>query len=218
MLDHLRRSAIFAVLALIITFGYAFAGTGVSQLLFKHEADGSLTANGSTLVGQNWAAASCPGHMMGSCVFHGRPDDTGPYAAVVCSSTTENCTPSSGGDNPLVANGVSGESGATNLGPRSALLLANTKTLIAYWKALGVNDPTPDLVTTSGSGLDPDITPQDATVQIPMVSAATGISPSPLAKLIKKETHSAQLGFLGSDYIDVLQLNEALAKLTPSAS
>jgi K+-transporting ATPase ATPase C chain len=130
----------------------------------------------------------------------------GPYAA----NAKEEI---SGGDNPLVANGVAGESAATNLGPRSKVLLADTKALIAYWHKLGVDDPTTDLVTTSGSGYDPDITPPDATVQIPMVSAATGIPAPTLTALIKKETHSAELGFLGSDYIDVLQLNEALAKL-----
>jgi potassium-transporting ATPase KdpC subunit len=204
MLDHLRRSVIFAVICLIFFgFVYAFAGTGVAQGLFKHQANGSLTANGSTLIGQNWAATNCPGHPVGSCVFHGRPDDTGPYAA----SKTQ-----AGGDNPLVANGNSGESGASNLGPRSKTLLTNTQQLVAYWRALGVN-PTPDLVTTSGSGYDPDITPDDATVQIPMVAKATGIAPSTLAALIKHESHDAQLGFLGSKYIVVLQLNEALAKL-----
>ena len=92
------------------------------------------------------------------------------------------------------------------------MLLANTQALVAYWHQRGVN-PTPDLVTTSGSGFDPDITPQDAIVQIPMVSKATGISPSTLRALIAQETNGAQLGFLGSSYIDVLQLNEALAKL-----
>ena len=71
----------------------------------------------------------------------------------------------------------------------------------------------PDLVTTSGSGYDPDIAPQDAIVQIPMVSRATGIAPSVLRKLIARETHGEQWGFLGSSYIVVLQLNEALAKL-----
>jgi K+-transporting ATPase ATPase C chain len=212
MLAHLRRSIILAVVAAVVTFVYAFAGTGVSQILFKHQADGSITANGSTLIGQNWAATKCPGHPDGSCVFQGRPDDLGPYAAVVCATNAANCAPASGGDNPLVANGVSGSSGATNLGPRSKVLLANTQQLVAYWHARGVN-PTPDLVTTSGSGLDPDITPQDAIVQIPMVSAATGIPASTLATLIKKETDSAQLGFLGSQYVVVLQLNEALAKL-----
>jgi K+-transporting ATPase ATPase C chain len=214
MLDHLRRSIILALICLVFTgFVYAFAGTGVAQLLFKHQADGSITANGSTLIGQNWAAARCPGHPDGSCVFHGRPDDTGPYAAVVCAPGAKNCTPNAGGDNPLVANGVSGSSGATNLGPRSKVLLTNTQQLVAYWKGLGVDNPTPDLVTTSGSGLDPDITPADAMVQIPMVSAATGIPASTLSGLVKKETHDAQLGFLGSKYIVVLQLNEALARL-----
>ena len=164
---------------------------------------GPLRPTGQPLSGRTGRYARCPGHPLGSCVFHGRPDDTGPYAA----SKTQ-----SGGDNPLVANGVPGESSATNLGPRSSVLLKYTRELVAYWHKLGV-DPTADLVTTSGSGLDPDITPQDATVQIPMVPRATGITPSVLRKLIARETHSAEWGFLGSKYIVVLQLNEALAKL-----
>jgi K+-transporting ATPase ATPase C chain len=213
MLTHLRRSVILALICCaFFGFVYAFAGTGLSQLFFGHQANGSITANGSTLVGQNWAAAKCPGHPDGSCVFHGRPDDTGPYAAVVCSANEKNCTPASGGDNPLVANGVSGQSGATNLGPRSQTLLDNTQQLVKYWRSMGV-DPTPNLVTTSGSGYDPDIAPQDAMVQIPMVSKATGIAPSTLQTHIKQRTQDAQLGFLGSSYINVLQLNEALAKL-----
>jgi K+-transporting ATPase ATPase C chain len=196
MLTHLRRSLVLAAVFLIITFAYAYAGTGVSQLLFKHQADGSITANGSTLIGQNWTSNK---------FFHGRPDDTGPYAADPKKDIA-------GGDNPLVANGVSGESGGTSLGPRSKVLLDDTKALVAYWHARGV-DPTSDLVTTSGSGYDPDITPQDAIVQIPMVSAATGVSPSRLRALIAQETNGQELGFLGSSYIDVLQLNEALAKV-----
>jgi potassium-transporting ATPase KdpC subunit len=217
MLAQIQRAVIFAVIALAFTFGVAYAGTGVSQLFFQHQADGSIGANGSTLIGQNWADAPCPGHPLGSCVFHGRPDDTGPYAAVACAANATNCTPANGGDNPLMAcqgkTCFSGESAATNYGPRSKLLLNATLQMVAYWKGLGVDDPTPDLVTTSGSGYDADITPQDATVQIPMVSKATGIAPSTLATLIKNQTHSAQLGFLGSNYIVVLQLNEALAKL-----
>jgi len=207
MLAHLRRSVILGLIAIVATFLYAFVGTGVSQVLFKHQADGSVTANGSTLVGQNWSATNCPGHPLGSCVFQGRPDDLGPYAA-----NPKATPPAAGGDNPLVANGNHGESGASNLGPRSAVLKSNTEALVAYWHQRGVN-PTPDLVTTSGSGLDPDITPQDALVQIPMVSAATGLSPSALRALIAQETQGQELGFLGSSYIDVLQLNVALAKL-----
>jgi K+-transporting ATPase ATPase C chain len=186
-----------AVICLVFFgFVYAFAGTGVAQVLFKNQANGSLTANGSTLIGQNWSSPKW---------FHGRPDDTGPYAANAKNDVA-------GGDNPLVANGGSGESGATNLGPRSKVLLADTKALVKYWHSLGVN-PTPDLVTTSGSGYDPDISPEDAIVQIPMVSKATGISSSKLRTLITSQTHGAQLGFLGSSYIDVLQLNEALSRL-----
>jgi K+-transporting ATPase ATPase C chain len=207
MLVHIRRSIILAVIALILTFAYALAGTGLSQVVFKHQANGSLTANGSTLIGQNWSATKCPGHPDGSCVFQGRPDDLGPYAA-----NPKSTPPVPGGDNPLVANGNSGQSGASNLGPRSKVLLSNTQALVSYWHARGVN-PTPDLVTTSGSGYDPNITAADALAQIPMVSQATGIAPSALRALISRENNGAQLGFLGSSYITVLQLNEALAKL-----
>ena len=196
ILAHLRRSIVLGIIAIVLTFAYAFVGTGVSQVLFKHQANGSVTANGSTLIGQNWSITKCPGHPAGSCVFQGRPDALGPYS----------------GDNPLVANGKSGESGATSLGPRSKVLVANTEELVAYWHKRGV-EPTPDLVTTSGSGYDPDITPQDALVQIPMVSKATGIAPAALRTLIAKETNGAELGFMGSSYIDVLQLNEALVRL-----
>jgi len=198
MLTNLRRSIVMAAICLaFFGFIYALAGTGVSQLFFRHQADGSITVNGSTLVGQNWTSPKW---------FHGRPDDMGPYAANPKAHV-------SGGDNPLVANGVNGQSGGTSLGPRSKVLLADTKELIALWHKLGVANPTPDLVTTSGSGYDPDITAWDATVQIPMVSKATGISPSQLSALIARENHGPELGFLGSSYIDVLQLNEGLAAL-----
>jgi potassium-transporting ATPase KdpC subunit len=206
MLAHLRRSVILGLVAIVLTFVYAFVGTGVSQVLFKHQADGSVGPYGSTLVGQNWSQTNCPGHPLGSCVFQGRPDDLGPYSSAKTNPAEHP------GDDPLVANGQPGETGATNLGPRSQELLTYTKELVAYWHKRGV-DPTADLVTTSGSGVDPDITPEDALVQIPMVSAATGISPASLRSLIARQTNGEQLGFMGSSYIDVLQLNVALAKL-----
>jgi K+-transporting ATPase ATPase C chain len=214
LLVHIRRAVVLAVVALILTFAYAFLGTGVSQLLFKNQADGSITANGSTLIGQNWSQAPCGrGNPLGSCVFQGRPDAVGPYAGSLNPVA-------GGGDNPLQANNIpgkpgvlnSGESGASNLGPRSKTLLSNTQQLKAYWKARGVN-PTPDLVTTSGSGYDPDISQQDALVQIPMVSKATGLSASVLRRVVVSQTQGAELGFLGTSYINVLHLNEALAKL-----
>jgi len=197
MLIHLRRSLVMAVVCLVFFgFVYGLAGTGVAQVLFAHQANGSLTANGSTLIGQNWSSPKW---------FHGRPDDTGPYAADPAKNVA-------GGDNPLSNNGVPGESGGTNLGPRSKVLLDNTKALVAYWHQLGVN-PTPDLVTTSGSGYDPDISVQDAIVQIPMVAKATGVAPGALRTLIARSTTHAQLGFLGTTYVNVLVLNDGLAKL-----
>jgi potassium-transporting ATPase KdpC subunit len=197
MLGLLRRSVALALVAFVFFgFVYAFAGTGVAQLLFRHQADGSITSSGSTLIGQNWTSPR---------YFHGRPDDAGPYAYSPKNKVT-------GGDDPGVRNGVPGESGATNLGPRSQVLLDDTRELVAYWHRMGVN-PTPDLVTTSGSGYDPDITAADAIAQISMVATARGIAPSKLRALINRENNSEQLGFLGSSYVNVLQLNEALAKL-----
>jgi len=213
MLVHIRRGIVLSLVILILTFAYTYASTGVDQVLFKHQSDGSITPNGSTLIGQDWSQTKCPGHPLGSCVFQGRPDNLGPYAGSLNPVAA-------GGDNPLQANNIpgkrgvlnSGESGASNLGPRSSTLLSNTQALVAYWHKRGVN-PTPDLVTTSGSGYDPDISAADATAEIPMVSQATGLSAATLRSLIARENSGAQLGFLGTSYIDVLQLNEALVKL-----
>ncbi|HEY1824398.1 MAG TPA: potassium-transporting ATPase subunit C [Acidimicrobiales bacterium] len=210
MLLHLRRSLVFALLCFVV-FGmlYALAGTGVSQLLFKSQADGSISPEGSALIGQPWNLTRCPGHPLGSCVFQGRPDDLGPYS----DSDPRHPSPAGHpGDDPYELNGVAGSSGATNLGPRSKTLLLDTKELVAYWRARGV-DPTADLVTTSGSGYDPDISPADAIAQIPMVAKATGVSARRLRRLIAGDTSGPQWGFLGTRYIDVLALNEGLAAL-----
>ncbi len=227
MLTQLRRSAVMVIICLVL-FGlvYPLVGTGVAQLFFKGQADGSITPAGSTHIGQNWSQTRCPGHLLGSCVFQGRPDDLGPYSDVGNYKGCPTPMPSTGcspvghpGDDPLDANErpngsptAAGASGATNLGPRSQELVDYTRYLIAYWKARGVN-PTSDLVTTSGSGVDPDITPLDAKAEIPMVSRATGISAARLQNLINQQTQSMQLGFLGSPYVNVLELNEALVKL-----
>lgn len=190
MLAHIRQSIVLAVVCVLV-FGLAYGllGTGVAQLFFRSQADGSITKDGSTLIGQNWNGYSTA-KILHPQWFHGRPD----------------------ADDPLVATGKSGESAAANLGPRSTVLEQDVHDLVVAWHKVGV-DPTPDLVTTSGSGLDPDISPADATAQIPMVSKATGVSPARLRVLIAKETHGPELGFLGSSYVVVLQLNEALATI-----
>ncbi len=190
LVSNLRRSAA-AIVVTTVVFGfvYSFVGLGVAQLFFRHQADGSISTYGSSLVGQNWNGYSTT-KILDPQWFHGRPD----------------------ADDPLVATGKPGESGAANLGPHSEVLVQDVKALVRAWHAVGVN-PTADLVTSSGSGLDPDITPADAFAQIPMVSKATGVSPSRLRQLIRQETNGPELGFLGSSTIVVLQLNEALAKL-----
>jgi K+-transporting ATPase ATPase C chain len=211
MLTQLRRSAVMVLICLVV-FGLAYPllGVGLSQLFFHGQANGSITANGSNLIGQDWSQTKCPGHLRGSCVFQGRPDNLGPYSDV---GKFKGDNPAGHpGDDPLIANGAAGESGATNLGPRSQELVTYTQDLIKYWKARGVS-PTSDLVTTSGSGIDPDITPQDATAEIPMVAQATGISAGQLQSLISQVTQGMPLGFLGSPTVNVLQLNEGLAKL-----
>lgn len=190
MLSHLRQSVILIVMSVVLFgFVYGLLGTGVAQLLFRHQADGSIAANGSTLIGQNWNGYSTT-KILNPQWFHGRPD----------------------ADNPLEANGKPGSSASSNLGPRSKVLLTDVHALVVAWHNVGVN-PTEDLVTTSGSGLDPDITPTDALVQIPMVSKATGVSAGKLRALITSQTQGPELGFLGGSTINVLQLNEALAKL-----
>ncbi len=105
MLTQLRRSAVMVLICLVL-FGLVFplVGVGVSQLFFKHQADGSITANGSTLIGQNWSLTKCPGHLAGTCVFQGRPDAVGPYSDT--GKYAGDNPAGHPGDDPLVANGV----------------------------------------------------------------------------------------------------------------
>jgi K+-transporting ATPase ATPase C chain len=118
--------------------------------------------------------------------FHGRPD----------------------ADNPMAT-------GGTNLGPRSKDLVKSASGQIAALKKAGIT-PTPDLVTTSGSGVDPDISPADAYAQVSAVAKARGLAVSRVRQLVASQVHPAQFGFLGSSYVNVLQLNEALRALGSS--
>ncbi len=102
-------------------------------------------------------------------------------------------------------------SGSSNLGPRSEVLVQDTEKQIALLKKEGI-PPTNDLVTTSGSSLDPDISPAAAYDQAAAVAKANGLSISTVDHLIAAHVAGAQLGFLGAPYVNVLQLNQALAK------
>src|SRR5258708_32197937 len=113
MLTQFRRGALFCIICLVL-FGvvYPLLGVGLSQLFFKHQADGSITANGSTQIGQDWSQTKCSGHLLGSCVFQGRPDALGPYSDVGNPIGGPKPKPSTGcspvghpADSPLAANG-----------------------------------------------------------------------------------------------------------------
>ena len=173
MLRSLRPAVGVSVFFLILLgLAYPLAETGIGQAFFSHQASGSLTSNGSPLVGQTWAG---PGW------FQGRPD----------------------ADNPMAT-------GATNLGPRSRALVQDVRKQVALLGREGIT-PTPDLVTTSGSGVDPDIAPGDAYAQVNAVARARGLPAAAVRRLVAEHIVSPQLGFLGSAYLNVLQLNAALA-------
>jgi K+-transporting ATPase ATPase C chain len=109
------------------------------------------------------------------------------------------------GDNPMAT-------GGSNLGPRSKVLVGVVEKQVALLNKEGIT-PTPDLVTSSGSGVDPDISPVDAYAQVNAVAQARGLSAAKVRLLVTSQIQPPELGFLGSSYINVLQLNEALARL-----
>ena len=173
MLANLGRSVLLsAVFFVLLGLAYPLTETAIGQGLFTRQANGSLTADGSSLVGQSWAGARW---------FHGRPD----------------------ADNPAAT-------GAANLGPRSKVLVKAARQQAGLLRKAGIT-PTPDLVTTSGSGVDPDISPADAYAQVNAVAQARGLPVAAVRQLVSVHIDQPQLGFLGSSYINVLQLNEALA-------
>ena len=203
-----RSIVLTVVLFAICGLGYPLAGWALSQAALHSQANGSITKDGSTLIGQQWGIATYDAATKSCNVtpnpmwFNGRPDADNPLGA-------QYPAPAHGTQCPA----LSGSSTQTEFGPRSQKLVDAVAASIAAWKAVGVDHPTVDLVTTSGSELDPDLLPQDALVQVPMVAKARGIAPSVLRSLIARETVSPQLGFLGSTYVNVLALNEALASL-----
>lgn len=196
MRQLVRSIVLTLVLFVICGVAYPFAGWALSQAVFHNQANGSVAKNGSTLIGQPWSNLTSAHPSINQRWFQGRPDPDNPLGLQYPGGAL-----------------APGSSTQSNLGPRSQVLVNDVAALVALWKAAGVANLTPDLVTTSGSGLDPDITPQDALVQVPMVAKARHLSPSVLRALIAKQTVGPQLGFLGQSYINVLQLNEALASL-----
>lgn len=189
------RPAIVMMLLLTILTGivYPLAMTGLGQALFPRQANGSLierggTVIGSMLIGQTFTSAR---------YFHGRPSattDTDPTDAAKTVASPYNAANSSG----------------SNLGPTSKALIDRVKGDV---DALKLDQPGPipvDLVTSSASGLDPDITPAAAEFQAPRVAAARGMPVDAVRRLVAAATTGRTLGVLGEARVNVLELNLAL--------
>jgi K+-transporting ATPase ATPase C chain len=194
------RPAILMVVALTVITGliYPLGMTGLSQLIFPEQANGSLIERdgkviGSTLIGQNFTEAH---------YFHGRPSAT---TAPDPNDATKSV--------PAPYNAAN--SAGANLGPTSKALIDRIEADVQQFKTENPSVPVPvDLVTTSASGLDPDISPAAALFQVPRVAQARGLSEDQVRSLIEQHTHGRWLGFLGEPTVNVLALNLALDAMT----
>ena len=198
MLRQIRPAIMMIVVMTVITgLVYPLGMTGLAQLLFPHQANGSLiekdgTVTGSELIGQNFTDDK---------YFHGRP-----------SATTEPDPndPTKTVPVPYAADNSSG----SNLGPTSEALIDRVKDDAEKLKAENPSSPIPvDLVTTSGSGHDPDITPAAAEFQVPRVAKARNLAPDKVRSLVAEMTQDRLLGILGEKRVNVLKLNLALDQL-----
>ena len=196
----LRMLLVFTVLTGIV---YPVAMWGVAQGLFHHQANGSLVSFhgrvvGSSLLCQEFTDAK--GNPLPQ-YFQPRPSD-----AVVSGAKDDF------GCDPLY-------SSASNLGPDNAVqvqLVQQRQKQIAAFDHVSVASIPADAVTASGSGLDPDITPQNADIQVDRVAAARHVSPAAIMALVSKYTQGRTLGFLGEPGVNVLNLNIALDEKYPA--
>ncbi len=191
------RPAIVLTLLLTILTGLIYPGivTALAQVIFPYQANGSLLyvngkLVGADLIGQYWTSAR---------YFHGRPS----------------ATLSDDGSKAQPYNAEN--SAASNLGPTNKVLIQTVQQRITALKKENPNAPPgpvpDDLVTSSGSGLDPDITIAAALYQVPRIAAARGLSQSRVQQLVMSNVHGRFLGIFGEPYINVLELNLALDAL-----
>ncbi|HEX9325500.1 MAG TPA: K(+)-transporting ATPase subunit C, partial [Reyranella sp.] len=198
MLKEIRPAIVMIVLLTIVTgLVYPLAMTGIAQVLFPRQANGSLIVKdgkvlGSELIGQNFADAR---------YFHGRPSatsDTDPNDATKTVPAPYNAA----------------NAAASNAGPTSKALIERIQGDVEKLMAENPNAPVPvDLVTTSGSGLDPHITPAAAYFQVPRVAKARGLPEARVHELVTQNIEGRFLGVLGERRVNVLQLNMALDAL-----
>ena len=190
--------ALTIVLTLLLGLAYPFAVTGAAQALFPRQAHGSLIEKdgrviGSELIAQGFAKPE---------YFHPRPSAT---------TTPDPADPAKTIPTPYNA----ANSGGSNAAPTSKAYVESVRTLVEQVEAENPesarNGPVPvDMVTASGSGLDPDISPEAAEFQVPRVAKARGVSEEALRALVTDRTRPRTFGILGEATVNVLALNLAL--------
>ena len=192
MLTLLRQTlVVFLLLTVITGIAYPLVTTGIAQLVFPHQANGSLIVQdgqvvGSELVGQSFDDPA---------YFWGRLSATGPAPYTAFNAET-----------------LTGSSGS-NYGPLNPALTEAARMRIEALQAADPGNPLPipvDLVTASGSGLDPHISPAAALYQAPRVARARGLPEADVAAMVQAHTEPRQLGILGEPRVNVLALNRAL--------
>jgi K+-transporting ATPase ATPase C chain len=195
MLREIRPAIVLVIaLSLITGLAYPLAITGLAQVLFPTQANGSLIVKdgkvvGSTLIGQPFTEGR---------YFHGRPSATVKPDPNDSSKTV-----------PEPYNAAN--SGGSNLGPTNKALIDRVKEDVDKLKAENPNTPVPiDLVTTTAGGLDPHISPAGALFQVPRVAKARNISEDRLRQLVEQHVEGRLFGVLGEPRVNVLALNLAL--------
>ncbi len=194
-MKHIRPAIVMIITMTVITgLIYPLLMTGIAQAVFPYQANGSLIEKdgkviGSALIGQSFTSDK---------YFHGRPSAT---------SAPDPKDPSKSVSAPYNAANSSG----SNLGPTSKALADRVKEDAATLAKENPNTPIPsDLVTTSASGLDPDITPAGALFQVPRVAKARGLPEDQVRQLVEAHITGRTLGIIGEPHVNVLQLNLAL--------
>jgi len=198
MLKQIRPAIVsFVALACLTGLIYPLAMTGLAQTLFPAQANGSLIRQngqviGSALIGQSFADAK---------YFHGRPSATtaaDPQDATKTVPAPYNAANSMG----------------SNLGPTSKALADRLAADVAALKQDNPEAPVPvDLVTTSGSGLDPEVSPEAALFQVPRVAKARNLPEAKLRALVESQLQGREFGLFGEPRVNVLKLNLALDKM-----
>lgn len=189
MKKQLIQATLFTLVTTVI-FGLAYplVVTGLSQWLFPRQANGSLIVKNGQVIGSQLIGQT----FTGDKYFHPRPSAAG------------------AGYDPT-------QSGGSNLGPTNQALITRVQQDIAKLQQENPRVPIPaDMVTTSGSGLDPDISPASADFQVPRVAKARGISPDELRRIVARHTQQRQFGLFGEARVNVLELNLDLDATFPA--